>query len=183
MSPITVITATIPEREPWLRQLEQSIAAQTHQPHEWLVAVDHDHRGPAPVLNELAAQVDTPWLFRCDDDDLFYPNHFDTIAAGLADDLDVVWSWPDIYPSGHMTRTQLQVNLPLDTLERQNFIASAAAVRCDLWDRLGGLADVDNEDHDMWLRAWRAGARFGCIEQVTWTYRLGGWPHRTHGEL
>jgi len=37
---------------------------------------------------------------------------------------------------------------------------------------------VHNEDHDLWVRALDAGARFRCIPEVTWTYRLGDWPHR-----
>jgi hypothetical protein len=51
-------------------------------------------------------------------------------------------------------------------------------VRVSLWRELGGYRDVHNEDHDLWVRALDAGARFRCIPEVTWTYRLGDWPHR-----
>jgi hypothetical protein len=177
--PITVVTPTLPERLPMLHELGQSIARQTVRPHEWLVKTDWDRVGPAKIINDLVANADTDWVFRCDDDDLFDPHHFATIGEYLTDDYDIVYTWPRIDPPGHLERPDaLQRIYPLKTLRDANWIASAAAVRRSLWAELGGLRDVRNEDHDLWIRALDGGARFRCVPQVTWTYRLGDWPHR-----
>lgn len=175
---ITTVTPTIPERADMLEELKASLAAQTVAPTESLVRVDHLHAGPVATVNMLVEDVETEWFFRCDDDDLFHPNHFEIITSELGDDWDIVYSWPHIDPPGHLTPDALQRVLPLKTLRDANWIASAAAIRTSLWRELGGYRDVHNEDHDFWIRALDAGARFKCIPKVTWTYRLGDWPHR-----
>lgn len=178
---LTVVTATIPERKRMFHELRQSIALQTVKPAGWLVHVDRDSRGPAAVINELAERVDTDWLFRCDDDDLYDPTHFETLAPHLTD-ADIVYSWPRVDPPGWIGRDELQVTFPLHMIERMNWITSAAAVRVELWRHLGGYREVHNEDHDLWKRAYRAGARFRLVPEVTWTYRLGDWPHLSDPE-
>jgi len=178
---LTVVTATIAERRPMLAELTQSLALQTVRP-KWLVSTDHDRHGPAKIINTLAAQVDTAWLFRCDDDDLFDRDHFATIAEYLGAGFDIVYTWPRVDPPGWIGEQGLQVVFPMDRLADINWITSAAAVRTDLWRELGGYRDVHNEDHDLWQRAHAAGARFLCVPQVTWTYRLGDWPHLSQPE-
>lgn len=183
MIPVTVVTATIPERRDMLHELSQSIATQTVRPYEWIVRTDWDHQGPAPILNDIVAEVDTEWVFRADDDDLFDTTHFETIAPWLTDDYDVVYTWPRIDPPGHFEHeAALQGILPLHTLRERNWIASAACVRTAMWETVGGLRDTDDEDHDLWLRLLDIGARFRCIPEVTWTYRMGDWDHRSHRE-
>lgn len=179
MIDLTVITATIPGRAQMLAEVAQALDAQIERP-EWLIEVDHDGDGPVPHLNRLAERVDTEWLFRLDDDDLVDPHHFATLAPHLTDDYDIVYTWPRIDPpNDDFTVDGLQIILPLATLPERNFIASAAAIRTSLWRDLGGLRSVAEEDHDFWVRAWEAGARFRCLPEVTWTYRLGDWPHRS----
>lgn len=178
MIDLTIVTATLPERAALLHELRTCISTQTVRP-RWLVATDWHRVGPARIINELVDEVDTTWVFRCDDDDLFDRHHFATIAAELDDHCDIVYSWPRVDPPGHLESADaLQRIYPLRTLMDANWIASAAAVRVSLWRELGGLRDVPNEDHDLWKRAYSAGARFRLIPQVTWTYRLGDWPHR-----
>lgn len=182
MIDLTVITVTIPERAQLLAELGDAIDAQTVQP-EWAVELDIDGDGPVPQLNRLVEAVDTEWVFRCDDDDLLDRHHFETLAPHLTDDYDVVYSWPRIIPETDDFSTDgLQLVRPLASLREQNFIASAAAVRRSVWLELGGVRDVPEEDADFWVRAHEAGARFRCIPQVTWTYRLGDWPHRSDKE-
>jgi hypothetical protein len=178
---LTVVTATLPERVDMLHELRQSLAMQTVRP-RWVVATDWHKVGPSKVINELVDEVDTTWLFRCDDDDLFDPEHFATIAAHLNDDHDIVYTWPRVDPPGWIGEDGLQFVAPLELLREANFIASAAAIRVSLWRHLGGYRAVHNEDHDLWVRALDAGARFLCVPQVTWTYRLGNWPHLSEPE-
>lgn len=182
MIDLTVITATIPERALMLAEVAACLDAQNERP-EWLIEVDEDGDGPVPHLNRLADKVDTDWLFRLDDDDLIDPDHFEILADYLTDDYDIVYSWPRVVPAGPDGANWLQVVMPLPTLEGRNFIASAAAVRVSMWRELGGLRDVVDEDHDFWIRAWRAGARFRCVPRVTWTYRMGDWPHRSERDV
>lgn len=178
---LTVITATIPERAALLGELAGSLAAQTcHFP--WHVGWDTGHGTPVPVLNRLAADVTTDWVFRCDDDDLFDPHHFEVIAEALDDDVDIVWTWCRV--DGRFVNDAFQQPFDPARLRDENFIPSAAAVRTSLWAALDGLRDdgpTEHEDWDFWLRALDAGATFRLVPEVTWTYRLGrDWPHRSY---
>jgi hypothetical protein len=180
--PLTIVTPTLPTRRDMLHELGQSIAQQTERVHEWIVRTDWDRVGPAQIVNDMVADVDTPWVFRCDDDDLFDANHFATIGEYLDGEFDVVYSWPRVDPPGWIGTEGLQVIMPMDRIHDINWIASAAAIKTDLWDHLGGYRDVHNEDHDLWQRAVTAGAKFLCIPRVTWTFRLGDWPHLSQPE-
>jgi glycosyltransferase involved in cell wall biosynthesis len=181
---LAVVTTTLPERADMLAELAACMEAQTLQPADWLVHVDEDREGPATCINRLVERTDTEWIFRCDDDDLFDPEHFETLSEGLDGTADIVYTWPRITPPGWLGERGLQHIHPIATLRHVNWIASALAMRRSLWDDLGGYADGPlNEDHDLIIRAVDAGARFRCIPKVTWTYRLGPWPHRSQGEL
>lgn len=186
MNDLTVVTSTIPERADMLAELAGCMKRQTHQPADWLVHIDDAREGPAVCLNRLVEAADTTWVFRADDDDLFDDRHFEVIAERLDDSVDFVYSWPRCEPGGWIGERGLQVVHPLKTLHVVNWIASAAAVRRSLWLELGGLdedPDVRNEDHDFISRLVDAGARFRLAPEVTWTYRLGDWPHRSQGDL
>jgi hypothetical protein len=179
---LTVVTPTLPERRPMLHELRQCIARQTVKPRRWVVKTDWSRIGPSKIVNDLVADCDTEWVFRCDDDDLFDSNHFEVLSDELTDDYDVVYTWPRVDPPGWIGETGLQMVGTADFLRQHNFIASAAAVRRSLWLELGGYRDVHNEDHDLWVRCLDAGARFCLIPTVTWTYRLGDWPHLSQPE-
>lgn len=181
---IEVVTATLPERGRLLAECAESVARQTLPPAAWHIAVDHRREGPAPVLNRLAERVETPWLFRLDDDDVLYRDHFETLKPYLTSDrYDVVYSW--CAAEGSLPRRRFQVPFDPKRLPIDNTIPSAAAIRTDLFRRLGGYrSDPEtmlsrHEDWDLWLRALEIGARFLCVPIVTWRYRLGDWRHRS----
>jgi hypothetical protein len=182
---ITVITASSADRGKLLATAAVSIARQTLPPAAWYCEVDHAKQGPAPILNRLAAKVDTPWLFRLDDDDVLERDHFETMRPYLRDDhrADIVYTWGAV--EGRIARNRFHVPFDPARLATENYIPSAAAIRTELWHHLGGLRTDDNldrtrhEDWDLWLRALEAGARFLCIPIVTWRYRLGDWNHRS----
>lgn len=177
---ITLITATLPDRAQLFAQLAESVARQSLPPAKWLVEWDFDKRGPVQVINDLAAQVETEWLFRIDDDDLLERDHFDTLKPYLTDDADIVYTWCRV--EGNLPTRQFQRPFDPEKLKRENDIPSAAAIRTSLWKDLGGYRDrvwTKHEDHDFWVRALEAGARFLCVPVVTWRYRLGSWQHRS----
>lgn len=182
---VTVITATIPERASLLAEMNDSIDAQSVAPAARLVAVDTDHTGPEKVLNQLAEQATTEWVFRLDDDDLLEPNHFATLAPHLTPDLDVVYSWCTV-DSPFLEDACFQRDFDAVALREGNYIPSAACVRRKMWSALGGLSTdhqmAQYEDWEFWLRALSRGAVFKCIPEITWTYRLcSEWSHRSIG--
>lgn len=161
---ITVLTPTIVGRERLLEQCRASVAAVGLQ---HFVQVDHEHRGPAAIRNELAAAVDTDWLLCLDDDDLLLSHYLEVVAPALKQ-ADVVYtSWyltgaPDPQPLDAFNAELLRV---------QNFIPVTAAVRTETFRAVGGFRDVPLEDHDLWLRLLDAGARFIYVPVVCWRYR------------
>lgn len=181
---IEVITATLPERGRLLAECAESVARQSLAPAAWHIGVDHGREGPATVLNRLAGRVETPWLFRLDDDDVLYRDHFETLKPYLIGNRhDVVYSW--CAAEGSLPRRKFQVEFDGDRLAIDNTIPSAAAIRTDLFRALGGYRTdpeemrTRHEDWDLWLRALEIGARFLCVPIVTWRYRLGAWEHRS----
>lgn len=175
---ITLITATLPERARLFAQLAESVSKQSLPPAQWLVQWDFDKVGPIKIINGLAEAVDTDWLFRVDDDDLLEADHFDALRPYLNDDADIVYSWCRV--EGKLHTQQFQQPFDAEKLRRENYIPSSACIRTSLWHDLGGYREgVDHEDHDLWVRALDAGARFACVPIVTWRYRLGGWQHRS----
>lgn len=183
---ITVIVATIPEREALLEQAIDTVQAQT-SPVPYLVGVDAQHDGPVPTLNALAERVQTEWLFRLDDDDLLDPDHFQVLSKWLDDDADIVYTWCRVEGGGEehpeaQFQDRFQAEWGWEYLRESNFIPASAAVRTSLWRDLGGLREpawTKHEDWDFWVRALDAGARFRCVPTVTWTYRMNAeWAHR-----
>jgi hypothetical protein len=104
-------------------------------------------------------------------------NHIETIADNLQG-ADIVYSWCRV-TGDRIAYNQYQVPFDADELARQNYIPNVAAIRTELWDSLGGQRSVPEEDWDFWRRAVAAGAHFVCVPKVTWTYRMGDWPHRS----
>jgi glycosyltransferase involved in cell wall biosynthesis len=176
---ITLITPTVPERADQLAELSQSVSRQSCPPSAWLIGWDHKQSGPAVVRNRLANQSLTRWLMPVDDDDLLDPNHIETIEANLQG-ADIVYTWCRV-TGGKIAYNQYQVVFDADWLREENFIPNVAAIRTELWESLGGQRTVEKEDWDFWRRAQDAGAHFVNVPKVTWTYRLGDWPHRSDG--
>jgi glycosyltransferase involved in cell wall biosynthesis len=161
---ITALTPTVPGRERLLEQCRASVAAAGLK---HLVRLDIERRGPAVVRNDLAAQVDTPWLLCLDDDDLLL-SHFLSVVEPELEHADVVYTaW---YLTGAAEPQPLD-RFDADYLRVQNFIPVTACVRTHLFRAVGGFRDVPLEDHDLWLRLLDAGARFTYVPVVCWRYR------------
>lgn len=176
MSGITIITATLPEREHLLREAMESVRQQTLQPADHLVGIDYQRRGGARVRNLLASAVSTDWLHVLDDDDLLYPEHLEKLAAASAE-ADIVYSW--CHSEGD--RFDLY-NRPFDPelLRSSSIVSHNALVRTDLVLELGGWIEEKGYDWKFWIRALDAGARFVCVPEQTWRYRLNTeWRHES----
>jgi glycosyltransferase involved in cell wall biosynthesis len=180
---ITAITASLPTRAAMLAEAMQSVAAQTLQADEYLVGVDYARRGTARVLSQLAQAARSEWVATLDDDDVWYSEHLATLAAHTAN-ADVVYSWCDV--EGREGFEQyLRVPFNRERLLEANYIPNVALIRRELladvgWWREGVAGGF--EDYDLWLRALAAGARFVCVPQVTWCYRLHAGSKTFRGE-
>jgi len=179
---VTVLTASLPERRGLFKDLAASMAGQTLPPVRWLVEWDYAKDGPVAVYNRLAAQVQTEWLFRIDDDDILELDHFDTLKPYMTDDVDIVYSWCRV-DGIRVHGNAFAVEFDGERLAKENHIPATALIRTDLWRKLGGYRNpgwTPHEDWDFWRRAYEAGARFRCVPIVTWTYRMSEtWTHRS----
>ncbi len=123
---VTVITPTIPERAPLLAELRASIEAQTVAPAAWVCGLDVQRVGPGPVVNDIAADADTEWIVRVDDDDLLDPNYFETLAPHLTADVDIVYSWCRVL-DGPVPDWAFQLPFDAEWLLKENFIPATAS--------------------------------------------------------
>lgn len=178
---ISVITASIPPRQAMLAECMAAVAAQTLPPLEHLVGIDFARWGSSPTRNALVAGARGDWIAVIDDDDLMYPEHLAKLSA--ITEADVVYSFCDVTgkawnPNGAFDEHRLR---------GMNYIPITSLIRTDLLRSLGGWRDSSAcqgglEDWDLWIRALDAGARFACVEEVTWLYRFHGGNKSVRGE-
>lgn len=174
---VTVITATMPGREHLLAEAMASVAAQTYRPLDHLIAVDYVQRGGARPKNLLAETVETDWIATLDDDDILYPQHLDLLIAA-SEDADVVYSWCDV--TGDDPWEQYNRSFDADLLRRLSIVSHNAMVRTELVAEVGGWDEARGYDWTFWHKCLDAGARFRCVPERTWLYRLdAGWRHES----
>jgi hypothetical protein len=167
MSEFAVLTATLPERRSLLEECEASVSAQT-VPCQHLVGVDELREGPGPVRNKLAAGTDATWLLPLDDDDLIDPDYLETLLPHL-DGADVVYPWCRVEGLDEWCPNRLLRPDPLLTF---NYIPVTTLVRAEVWAEVGGMRNEPYEDWRFWQRCIGVGARFVCVDEVLWTYRI-----------
>jgi Glycosyltransferase like family 2 len=194
---VTLITPSLPGREHMLAETVRSVQAQT-MPCEHLWAVDHDRLGPAPVRNNLLADVTTELVGFVDDDDVLYPRHVEHCLTALREsDACVAYPWFRFdHPRGWWPLGEfLQIQRPDGTrvhafeqpfdpaaLEHNNYIPITVIARTECLRKVGGLPlpgtaewpHESNEDWGLWRRLVAAGHTFAHVPEVTWEYRVHG---------
>lgn len=163
---VTVLTPTLPDRSLLLEQCKASVSAQT-VPVKHLIGVDEDREGPSVIRNRLAETTDSEWLLPLDDDDLLDPEAVQLLlsAAGGA---DVVYPWCRVTGSSWSPNRLFSAK----ALEGQNFIPVTALIRRSLWETVKWRVAPHSEDWIFWRDCVKAGAKFTCIPEVLWTYRI-----------
>ncbi len=168
---VSVITATLPDREKFLERAVTSVRRQTLRPDAHLIGVDYARRGGAAMKTDLGFAVESKWIAILDDDDYFYPDHLASLVeAAETSHCDVAYSWCDV--SGE--NPWLGYNQPFNAelLKTTSIVSHNAIVRADLFVELGGFKPVKGYDWLFWVAAHQVGARFTCIERPTWHYDL-----------
>ena len=170
---ITVVTPSIPDRVHMLEECLESVKNQQYPAKEHLYIVDSGYRGPAWSRNRIVDKVTTDWISFLDDDDLALPDHLATHSQ-YGDDFDVIFSWGEVvHPDGARVLFDSSYN-PERILQGHNSIPVTASVRTSAFRDVGGFSETERfEDWHLWKKLILAGARFMCIEQVTWEYRVG----------
>lgn len=142
-------------------------------------------RGLVAALNAGLAAARAPLLARLDADDVAHPERLALQARSFADDaaLDVLGSRVEVFgdavASAGMRRYVAWLNelLDHDALLRDLFVEAplvhpSVMLRTERLRALGGWRDFDGpEDYDLWLRAARAGWRFGKRAEVLLRWR------------
>jgi GT2 family glycosyltransferase len=137
------------------------------------------NRGPGGARHCGIQATDTELLAILDADDLFLPDHLETMAAtyrgcpGLVS--AQVLSW---YPGQGLTSPAKARRVPhasyqLGALLRQNFVNFPLFSR-DLYESVGGFREQYCEDWDLWIRMVRAGAKVTMASHPTAVSRE--WP-------
>lgn len=168
---IVVVTPSLPTRATMLGEAVASVAKQTLQPREHLIAVDYDRRGSAYMRNQLvAASRHGDWVAFLDDDDIMWPHHLGRLAQEAEAGADIVYSQAD----GHAVAGPFDA----DALRAgRNMIPATVLMRRDLFREVGGFKPSEVclhgwEDRQLWVDCLDAGARFAFVPEPTWLYRL-----------
>jgi glycosyltransferase involved in cell wall biosynthesis len=192
-----------------------SVAAQTLQPAAVVVGDDHSddetaalakrwqellplvvvtldrNAGPAAARRAAIARVDAPLIALLDADDVWLPDHLETLAALQAREGGIVCAdalrWhPGEGIRGETQRDHFPIPPPdqqlLDIL-RHNFVSIGALFPRIAYDDVGGFRDGVSgaEDWDLWIRMIRSGLRVHGATSPTLLYRVesSGLSHRT----
>lgn len=165
---LTLVTATLPERSSFLREMLSSVTEQTVAPACHIVMRD-DGRGFVDTVNRAVCAVDTEYFCLVDDDDLLLPHHVETLVGNLV--ADIVWTWVRVEGRSWNPNRGYEFG----ALKHGNYIPSNFAMRTSLWRELGGYrSGPQHPDWDMLIRCEDAGASFHNVPEITWVYRFHG---------
>ena len=168
---VTVVTPHLPDRHEFLAEAVESVVAQTVRPSAHLISVDYDHLGPAHHLNQMFAAARTEWVAILPDDDLFDPDHLETLAAH-SENADLVYSWGRF---DGRDDPQYRGEFNAFRLARRKDVGIRGVFMCrkSLWEQVGGYDEnAATDDHDFLVRCASDGARFVLVRRETWTYRF-----------
>ena len=147
--------------------------------------------GPAAARRAAIARIDAPLIALLDADDIWLPDHLDTLAALHAREGGIVCAdalrW---HPSEGIRGETQRDHFPIPPPERQlleilrhNFVSIGALFPRVAYDEVGGFRDGVSgaEDWDLWIRMIRAGLRVHGATAPTLLYRVeaSGLSHRT----
>lgn len=205
---VTVVTATIPEREYLLAEVLRSVYSQTVEVAAHLVMAQSCSDGlPPPVhcaiqQNQLLAAVGTEWTMRLADDDRLLPHHIATLDLARWDPgVAVVYSFDASHNRPHENCNLWDRRQLHEQLARRNWIdGSAVAIRTKALKEMDGWPtrvhgsppfsgwfvgcggpNVTCEDWACFYHLAKHGWGFACVPEETWVYGAGSWPRISTG--
>lgn len=155
-----------------------------HEPRLRRIRLPAPGQGLVAALNTGLAACRAPYIARMDADDIAHPRRLELQAEFLDAHAEIAILATRVYAAGHppgpgWRRYVAWLNRPLchEAIVRNLFIESplphpTVMMRGEWLNRVGGYREFDGpEDYDLWLRLWRAGARFARLPQVLldWT--------------
>ncbi len=161
---VSVITATIPGRERFLKECCYSVKSQTLRDVEHVVRTDRLGDGCSATTNRAVADAIGEWLFILNDDDLILPCCLEHLVAN-SEGADIVYPVPLVWGEE-----------PGQFCGTPPAIPASALIRTQLWNDLNGYDGNlrATEDRDFYRRAQEYGAVFRRFDKApTWIYRLG----------
>jgi glycosyltransferase involved in cell wall biosynthesis len=141
--------------------------------------VSQPNRGLTTTLNRMLFEAETPWLVRCDADDLAYPDRLASTMEHIEryPDAGMFYSLADYYPSRSVGKFRSTKGTPkqITELVRSGYLPSichpTVTLNVDKSRSLGGYRfDLHVEDIDLW---WRMALQYDIrlIPEVTVGFR------------
>ena len=133
------------------------------------------NRGPGVARHRAIGASTAPLLAMLDADDLFLPDHIETMVAthdarpGLVSAQELSW-----HPGGGLAMPAQRVRTEPNTLAallRRNFVNFGFFSR-SLYEMVGGFRDQYCEDWDLWIRMVRTGASLTMASHPTAIHRV-----------
>jgi glycosyltransferase involved in cell wall biosynthesis len=190
---VTVVIPHIPVRPEFLLRTVHSVSLQTRQADAISIVTDTQRRGAGHTRNRALAMARTRWVAFLDDDDLFHPDHLETLL-GHAEQTgaDVVYSSCRItHPSigeippdhpGWEEWGRPGKEFDPDLLRQRSYLPVTSLVDRGLAQR-SSFVPPEGSHYDDWgfyLGLLDLGATFSHINKVTWTWTHG--VHNTSGQ-
>lgn len=186
MDSVTLIMPHIPTRQYELTRAVASVAAQTHQPDDVIIASDRKRLGSAATRNRALYHASTSWVAFLDDDDELLPTHLEILTqSALRTGASVVYTgcrvvdaqgtaiplreeWGRFGYAFDPELLQVKAYLPVTCLARTSLAKQAL---------FGPPAQDPTSDYDDWgfyLRLLGLGATFLHVPEVTWIWHHHG---------
>jgi cellulose synthase/poly-beta-1,6-N-acetylglucosamine synthase-like glycosyltransferase len=137
------------------------------------IIVHERNRGLGPARNTGFAAARGRLVVPVDADDLLAPSFLAATAAALSGDPEADCAYTDLQLFGDSEAVwRFNLRSPADMLSEQWIPGTAALMRRELWERLGGYGDLwGNEDWDFWIAAVRLGIKPIRIAAPLYMYR------------
>jgi glycosyltransferase involved in cell wall biosynthesis len=165
--------------------------------------------GASTTRNRALERVQTEWVTFLDDDDTLYPDHVEhCLGCARENDADLVYPWFDgpnssgilfapkdgkpVTPEGLEFGEEQRECLMRDAewyggKDLWNFVPITVLVKTELVRKVGGfpICGTDEwphpncEDHGLWIKLLREGAKFAHLPERTWMYHVHG-KHLSH---
>lgn len=193
MPTVGVSIASIPPRKDMLARALASVCAQTWEPDQIVVHVDHEGVGAAAAKNRALAAITTDWVAFLDDDDEFLPRHLELCATfGNETGADLVYPWFTGINSDGLFGVPNEMGTIVSPLGQAwideihipyiraagNFIPTTTLVRTEIAKQVGGFVGREGtdagDDFGLWIRLLDAGAKFAHLPERTWRWNGHG---------